>query len=306
MKYLKHFTIFESLDIETIDDFFLEIKDLGFDVDITTKLGRVDIKIKKNLTDSEFDEEFNRPDFKVISMGSFRLELIKDSVLSVISYLKSEGYHLYSIFCFGGDFNKYNCDIISLDEFEDLSGQTFLSTIMIDFYDSEKLNKMIDKFKQRSSKTNESLVEREYNKWFNFINTLIDNFTEFEDSDWYWSSGSKKGNKLVSLTGCPEFDCHLLKDEPREDQTIPTSLKDNLDWTGYINADGEIDWRSKELSGYDSMSETRREYIKGEIRDQAEDFLITVKRTNSETGIGFHFSYNNRGDYKQIRIWGRI
>lgn len=307
MKYLKSYRVFESVDIDIINDFFLEIQDLGFDVDIHQKLGRIDIKIKKILTDSEFEEDFNRPEFRAINMGSFRLSLIKDSVLSVISYLNEMGFYLESIFCFGGDFNKGDksyCDMMDLDEFEDLSGDTFLSTLMIDFKDSDNLNKMLDKFKQRASKSNESMVDKLYHKWFEFMNTIIDNFIEFEDSGWYWSR--HRSSKLISLSWWPDFDCYMLKDEPNEDKTIPTSLRDVLNWTGYIDTDGNIDWKSKELSGWDSMTETRREYIKGPLRDEVEDFLVTVKRINSETGIGFNFSYNNGGGYKKIRIWGRL
>lgn len=122
-------------------DLLLEIKDIGFDVNIHPGKDRIDIKIKKNLTDSEFDEEFNTPEFKVINMGSFRLSLIKDSVLSVVSYLTESGYDLESIFCYGGDFNKddrNSGDMMELNDFERLSSDTFLSTLMIDFRKPKK------------------------------------------------------------------------------------------------------------------------------------------------------------------------
>jgi hypothetical protein len=131
MKYLKTYRLFESLDIDIINDFFLEVQDLGFDVNIKRKKDIINIKIKKTLTKAEFDEEFNRSDFKRVDSGPFRLSLIKDSILSVVSYLDEMGYNLESIFCFGADFKSG--DIIELNDFEELSGNTFISTIMIDF-----------------------------------------------------------------------------------------------------------------------------------------------------------------------------
>jgi transcriptional regulator with XRE-family HTH domain len=41
-------------------------------------------------------------------------------------------------------------------------------------------------------------------------------------------------------------------------------------------------------------------------REEAEDFLVSVKRLQSEIGIGFKFSYNNRGGEKRIIIQGSI
>ena len=41
-------------------------------------------------------------------------------------------------------------------------------------------------------------------------------------------------------------------------------------------------------------------------REEAEDFLVAVKRLQSEIGIGFEFSYNNRGGEKRIILQGSI
>lgn len=141
MKHIKSYKLFESEEIYFINDLFLEIKDIGFDVEINSKSGKIDIKVKKNLTESEFEEEFTRPDFKAVNMGSFRLSLIKDTLLSVISYLTDSGYDLESVFCYGGDFNvgnKSNGELMDLDEFKDLTGDTFLSTVMLDFRKPKK------------------------------------------------------------------------------------------------------------------------------------------------------------------------
>lgn len=140
MKYLKSYKLFESEEIDFINDLFLEIKDIGFDVEINSKSGKIDIKVKKNLTDSEF-EEFSRPNFRVVNLGSFRLSLIKDTLLSVISYLTDSGYDLDSVFCYGGDFNvgnKKNGELMDLDDFKDLTGDTFLSTLILDFRKPKK------------------------------------------------------------------------------------------------------------------------------------------------------------------------
>lgn len=143
MKHIKTYKLFESEEIDFIDDLFLEIKDIGFevDIDINSKSGRIDIKVKKNLTHSEFEEEFARPEFRAVNMGSFRLSLIKDTLLSVISYLTDSGYDLGSIFCYGGDLNlgdKSNGELMDLDEFDELSGDVFLSTVMLDFRKPKK------------------------------------------------------------------------------------------------------------------------------------------------------------------------
>jgi hypothetical protein len=58
-----------------------------------------------------------------------------------------------------------------------------------------------------------------YNKWKEFIDSLIDIFEEFEDNGWYWSSGSKKGrNKSISLDFWHEFNCIMLNNK---DDYIP-------------------------------------------------------------------------------------
>jgi hypothetical protein len=49
-----------------------------------------------------------------------------------------------------------------------------------------------------------------------------------------------------------------------------------------------------------------KDITEGPMLEEAENFLTAVKRIQSETGLDFNFSYNNRGGEKRIIIQGRI
>lgn len=148
-------------------------------------------------------------------------------------------------------------------------------------------------------KFNESIEEQIYNQ---VLDTIKECFLEFEDNGWYWTKDEFTPD--ISIRDFPKFNCRMI---PKEDEYVPSGLRDSLDWTGEINSDGEITWATKELEGYNPMTEQREEFKEGsKEREEAEDFLTTVERLQSEIGIGFKFSYNNRGGEKRIIIQGRI
>jgi hypothetical protein len=147
-------------------------------------------------------------------------------------------------------------------------------------------------------KFNESIEEQIYDQ---FLETVRDCFLEFEDNGWNWSnlSGSYGLINLgsISITNNPHFNC-IMK-EPQNTYTYePPEIRDYIDWTGEINSDGEIKWDTKELEA--------RNGDLSDIKEEAEDFLVAVKRINLESGLDFKFSYNNRGGEKKIVIQGRI
>lgn len=150
-------------------------------------------------------------------------------------------------------------------------------------------------------KFNEEFKSIESQIWNQFMDTIKECFIEFEDKGWYWSSGSENlsSPKRFSLEYPPHFNCIMLKEN---DEYVPAELrKEYIDWTGRITSDGEIIWDTKDL--------TNKEFgdIKdGPIYDEAEDFLTAVKRLQSESGLDFNFSYNNRGGEMKIIIQGRI
>jgi hypothetical protein len=130
--------------------------------------------------------------------------------------------------------------------------------------------------------------------WNQFMDTIKECFIEFEDEGWYWSSGSENPNSFA-----PHFRCIMLKEN---DEYVPAELrKEYIDWTGRITSDGEIIWDTKDLTNKEFGDITD-----GPIYDRAEDFLTSVKRLQSESGLDFNFSYNNRGGEMKIIIQGRI
>lgn len=148
-------------------------------------------------------------------------------------------------------------------------------------------------------KFNESIEEQIYTQ---VLDRIKECFLEFEDNGWHWISDVSHPG--ISVDESPKFNCRMMT---KEDVYQPSDIRDLLDWTGEINSDGEITWNTKELEGYNPMTEEREEFKEGsKEREEAEDFLVAVKRLQSEIGIGFKFSYNNRGGEKRIVIQGSI
>jgi hypothetical protein len=161
-------------------------------------------------------------------------------------------------------------------------------------------------------KFNENIEEQIYKQ---VIDRIRECFLEFEDNGWVWLPGISYPGISIWLN--PNFNCRMMT---KEDDYQPSDRRDLLDWTGEINSDGEITWDTKELKGHNltkkvdsdnnttwSMSEKKEEFKEGsKEREEAEDFLVAVKRLQSEIGIGFKFSYNNRGGEKRIIIQGSI
>ena len=161
-------------------------------------------------------------------------------------------------------------------------------------------------------KFNESIEEKIYTQ---VLDRIKECFLEFEDNEWHWIKDVSYPG--ISVWQNPNFNCRMML---KEEVYQPSDRRDLLDWTGEINSDGEITWDTKELKGHNltkivdkdnnttwSMSEKKEEFKEGsKEREEAEDFLVAVKRLQSEIGIGFEFSYNNRGGEKRIILQGSI
>jgi hypothetical protein len=161
-------------------------------------------------------------------------------------------------------------------------------------------------------KFNESIEEQIYTQ---VLDRIKECFLEFEDNGWHWIADVSYPG--ISIWKNPNFNCRMI---PKDEVYQPSDRRDLLDWTGEIDSDGEINWNTKELKGHNltkkvdsnnkatwSMSEEKEEFKEGsKEREEAEDFLVAVKRLQSEIGIGFKFSYNNSGGEKRIVIQGSI
>jgi hypothetical protein len=150
-------------------------------------------------------------------------------------------------------------------------------------------------------KFNEDFENMTYQIWNQFMDTIKDCFIEFEDKGWYWSSGSENPNSLkrLSIENPPHFNCIMLKEGY---EYVSSELrKEYIDWTGRITSDGEIIWDTKDLTNKEFGDITS-----GPIYDEAEDFLTAVMRLQSESGLDFNFSFNNRGGEMRIILQGRI
>ena len=139
------------------------------------------------------------------------------------------------------------------------------------------------------SSINESIEEQIYNQ---VLNSIKDCFQEFEDNGWYWISDVSYPG--ISIWKNPNFNCRMMHKEesdPRNWTLNENPYEKNIDITGDIKSDGSIDWEMNE-------DETDSE--------DGKDFLVAVKRLHDDTGLGFSFSYNNRGGERRIIIQGRI
>ena len=135
---------------------------------------------------------------------------------------------------------------------------------------------------------NSDIMNQIYNQ---FLESVEECFIEFKDIGWFTSQ--------ESVFYPPHFTIIMV--EPEEEYIPAHSRKEYIDWTGEITSSGEIIWDTKELSHVHLG-----EITSGPIFDLARDFLIAVKRLNTETGLDFKFSYNNRGGSEKIIISGRI
>lgn len=147
-----------------------------------------------------------------------------------------------------------------------------------------------------------------YQIWNQFMDTIKECFIEFEDNGWYWSSGSEhpKSSKRFSLDWPPHFNCIMLSQKEYDKlvsspQSSAQNRKEYIDWTGRITSDGEVIWDTKDL-----IDKKFVDITEGNILEEAENFLVAVKRIQQETGNEFYFSYNNRGGDLKIIIQGRV
>jgi len=135
-----------------------------------------------------------------------------------------------------------------------------------------------------------------YNKWKDFIESLIFSFLEFEDNGWYWRTEPVNVEKSISLDWWPEFNCIMLKDG---DFYTPPEKNYNIDYTGQFK-NGEIIWDTKDFN----YKEKNKKVI--DVSEESKDFIVAIKRLHDETGVNFYFSYNNKGGESRIVIRGFV
>jgi len=136
-------------------------------------------------------------------------------------------------------------------------------------------------------KVNESIEEQIYKQ---VLDSIKQTFLEFEDNGWYWMTDITQPG--ISVWHMPNINCRMLK---REHEYVPAELIDYIDVTGEIDSDGEIKYDTNEVNS-----------DKPEVHQEVEDFITSIKRIHSENGLGFNFSYNNKGGEFRIVIQGRI
>lgn len=152
------------------------------------------------------------------------------------------------------------------------------------------------------------------------LDTIKDCFIEFEDNGWHWI-GSRLETPFtssfgISVWGFPNFNCRMMK---KEDVYIPSgAATEFVDMTGEISSNGEITWTSQEMEFGDNPSidvmtkkeaeleRAEQEARKSKIKAEFNDFLVAVKRIQSEMGGEFEFSYNNLGGEWRIIIQGSV
>jgi len=124
-------------------------------------------------------------------------------------------------------------------------------------------------------------------KWNNLIDTINECLIEFKDNGWEWM---KPENRHMSIVEFPSFCCKMFKIDKDVDDSS------DVDWDGHISQTGSIVWECKKPRIIKSK----------ELGEETEDFLVTVKRINSATGIEFRFTYMNDEGEKRITIEGSI
>ena len=145
---------------------------------------------------------------------------------------------------------------------------------------------------------NESMEEQIYNQ---VLDSIKDCFQEFEDNGWRWISDVSYPG--ISIWSNPNFNCRMVNKEESDPRNWgkKKDRKYFIDWTGEVKSNGEIKWETKDLT-----DDKFKDLTDGPILEEAENFLVAVKRLHDDTGLDFSFSYNNRGDERRIIIQGRI
>jgi len=151
---------------------------------------------------------------------------------------------------------------------------------------------------------NESIEEQIYKQ---VLHSIRECFLEFEDNGWNWiiSPTSVYGREQsdISVWQNPNFNCRMINKEESDPRNWGKKNDSGffIDWTGKITSDGEIVWESKDLtdSKFNNITE-------GHLMEEAQNFLVAIKRIGDKTGLDFNFSYNNRGGESRIIIQGRI
>lgn len=147
------------------------------------------------------------------------------------------------------------------------------------------------------------------------LDTIKDCFIEFEDNGWQWITSPTHPSSM-SVWGFPNFNCRMM---PKKDVYIPSeAATEFVDMTGEISSNGEITWRSQVMEfgdnpSIDVMTKKEAELERAEqgerrnkIKGEFDDFLVAVKRVQSEMGVDFKFSYNNLGGEWRIIIQGAV
>jgi hypothetical protein len=151
---------------------------------------------------------------------------------------------------------------------------------------------------------NESMEEQIYQQ---VLDSIRECFLEFEDNGWHWiinpSSVYGEEQPGISVWHSPQFQCRMMNKEESDPRNWgkKKDRKYFIDWTGEVKSNGEIKWETKDLT-----DDKFKDLIDGPVLEEAENFLVAVKRLHDDTGLDFNFSYNNRGDERRIIIQGRI
>lgn len=136
MRYLKQYSeykIFENSIADTVEDIILDIRDLGFYVDIN-----------KDITYNTNGQTKKGVSVMVENPGIFRLDDIKDCLLRLRSYVDSIGYDMHI------DPDGKEMEFLTLEEFSDIYGGEELYMIDIILFEkkmvypiSESVNNII-------------------------------------------------------------------------------------------------------------------------------------------------------------------
>ena len=147
---------------------------------------------------------------------------------------------------------------------------------------------------------NESMEEQIYQQ---VLDSIRECFLEFEDNGWKWVDDPVAMNLKSIPINNNLFYCSMMNKEESDPRNWikRRGRKYFIDWTGEVKSNGEIKWETKDLT-----DDKFKDLIDGPVLEEAENFLVAVKRIHDDTGLDFNFSYNNRGGERKIIIQGRI
>ncbi len=160
--------------------------------------------------------------------------------------------------------------------------------------------KWIKRFNESYSES----VER-YEEVFDRIK---DCFRDFEDEGWYWSEYqvvmhpvldcpmfADDTYKMFSYLPIPQFGYMMKKNNDNFTNIYDPEDRRKFDFTGTIDANGEIKWENVVTS-----------WARNYSSDEYKDFTVSIRRLHDEIDMSFKFSYNNIFGEERIIIQGKI